>query len=92
MGKSKPSGIGAVTSILTGVVVIAAFAVYEVAAGVAAGRVENTALTSGFSVIGSIVGGGMAAGIIVVTAAPVLCSIAGLGLYKLFKKWATFKP
>ena len=82
--------MGAVASMLTGCAAIATVAVYEVLAGVAAGKVENAALTSGFAVVGDIVGGGMAAGIVVVTVVPVLCSVAGLSLYKLFKKWATF--
>lgn len=42
-------------------------------------------LTSGLAAVGSVVGGGMAAGIGVVCAAPILAAGAGFGLYKLFK-------
>lgn len=89
MGKSKSSGIGAVASMLTGGVAMATVAVYKVVAGVAAGTVKDAALTSGLAVVGGIVGGGMAAGIVVVTAATILCGIVGFGLYKLYKKLAT---
>ena len=44
-----------------------------------------TGLTSGLAAVGSIIGGGMVAGIVVTTIAPLATGALGYGLYKLFK-------
>ena len=55
------------------------------AAGTTAG-LSAAGITSGLAAIGSTVGGGMAAGVAVTTAAPVAAAAAvGYGLYKVFK-------
>jgi len=44
-----------------------------------------TGITSGLATIGSVFGGGMATGLIVTAAAPVVLGAAAYGLYKWFK-------
>ncbi len=61
--------------------------------GVIGGAAEGTAgaamMTSGLATVGSIVGGGMFAGICVLTVAPIVGGAAGYGCYRLFKRLAT---
>jgi hypothetical protein len=44
-----------------------------------------TGITSGLAAVGSVVGGGMAAGLAVTAAAPLAVGAAAYGLYKWFK-------
>ncbi|MBN1787414.1 MAG: hypothetical protein JW806_03365 [Sedimentisphaerales bacterium] len=84
MATSKLNGISAAASILTGIIWITAISVSDILSGSVNGTIEDAALTSGLAVIGNIVGGGVMAGV-VIAAMPLLFSIAGLGLYKLYK-------
>ncbi|CDS47972.1 hypothetical protein [Polaromonas sp. CG9_12] len=43
-------------------------------------------ITSGLAAVGSLVGGGMAAGLVVTAAAPIAVGALGYGLYKGIKK------
>lgn len=62
-------------------------------AGVVVGAAEGTAgaavLTSGLAAVGSVIGGGMLAGMCVVCAAPIAGGAACYGIYKLYKKLAS---
>jgi hypothetical protein len=44
-----------------------------------------TGITSGLSAVGAIVGGGMAAGLVVTVAAPIVAGGLGYGIYKWLK-------
>ncbi|WP_084184691.1 hypothetical protein [Desulfonatronum thiodismutans] len=57
-----------------------------VVAGAATGTSGAVAITSGLSAVGSVVGGGMLAGLVTVAAAPIAGGAAAYGLYRLFKK------
>jgi hypothetical protein len=59
------------------------------AAGAVAG-LSGAGVTSGLAAIGGVVGGGMATGVFIATAAPVAAAAAvGYGVYKLVKWWRT---
>jgi choline-glycine betaine transporter len=51
------------------------------AAGPVAG-LGATGITSGLAALGSVVGGGMATGLVITAAIPVACAAAAFGLYK----------
>ena len=90
-GKSKMSDKieiekGTVVSTSAGAVAGAVSGVAGVLSGGAAGTTGAAALTSGLATVGSVVGGGMLAGIGVVAAAPIAGSAACFGIYKAFKK------
>lgn len=65
----------------------------EIGTGVALGAIYAggitgfgaTGVTSGLAAVGSIVGGGMTAGLVVTAAAPIAGSVAAYGLYKWLK-------
>lgn len=84
MGRSKSSTIGAVASILTVGLAVSIISITNLFTGAAANTIKGSVLISGLKVVGSIAGGGIAAGI-AITAVPVIFSIAGLGLYRLYK-------
>jgi hypothetical protein len=89
MSDNHKSENGATVSMAAGGVAGATAAVSGVYAGAAAGTAGAAALTSGLAAVGSVVGGGMGAGILVVAAAPLAGALACLGCYRLFKKWAS---
>ena len=64
----------------------AAGSVGSVAAAGSVAGLGATGITSGLAAIGSIVGGGMGAGLIVTAAAPVAVGAAAYGLYRWIKK------
>lgn len=70
------AGAGAVTG--------GAGAVGAVAASGVAG-LGATGITSGLAAVGSVVGGGMGAGLIITAAAPIAVGAAAYGLYKWLK-------
>ena len=75
--------IGALGGATTGVAMSGAAVTSAATAGLSGGAV----MTSGLAGIGGLVGGGMAAGIAVVAAAPVAAGLAGYGAVKVVK-WA----
>jgi len=91
MAEKKSSGVGATVSTLCGAGAGTVAAIAGVAAGAAPGTAGAAAMTSGLAAVGTVIGGGMAAGIMVVAAAPVAVGAAGFGIYKLYKKLATPK-
>lgn len=91
MAEEKSSETGAIVSTLSGGAAGTVSAVCGVVAGAAEGTAGAAALTSGLATVGSLIGGGMFAGICVVAAAPVAFGAAGFGVYKLYKKLATPK-
>ena len=66
-----------------------ASALLGVSSGAAARTAGGAAMTSGLAAVGSVVGGGMAAGIAVVAAAPIVGAITFYGVYRLYKRLAT---
>ena len=89
MAENKISEKGAVLSTAAGGVTGAIAAVSGVAAGAGAGTAGGAAMTSGLAAVGTIIGGGMAAGIIVIVAAPLAgCALGYLG-FRLYKKMAS---
>jgi len=87
--KTNPREPGAIISTLSGAAAGTVAAIVGVVAGAAPSTAGAAAMTSGLAAVGTVVGGGMAAGIVVVAAAPVAFGVAGFGAYKLYKKWAT---
>ena len=89
--KRNSSETGAIVSTVSGGPAGAVAAVAGVVGGAAEGTafLSAAALTSGLAAVGTVVGGGMFAGILVVAAAPVVLGAAGFGIYKLYKKLAT---
>lgn len=79
---------GAVASTLAGATTGAIAALSGVFAGAATGTAGAAAMTSGLATVGSVVGGGMAAGILAVAAAPVAFGAAAYGGYRLYKRMA----
>jgi hypothetical protein len=63
----------------------AAGSVSTVAAAGAVGGLGAAGITSGLATVGSVVGGGMAAGLAVTAAAPIAIGAAAYGLYKWWK-------
>jgi hypothetical protein len=63
----------------------AAGSVSTVAAVGAVGGLGAAGITSGLATVGSVVGGGMAAGLAVTAAAPIAIGAAAYGLYKWWK-------
>ncbi|WP_419470439.1 hypothetical protein [Candidatus Kuenenia sp.] len=86
MGNDKDgsSVVGVMASTGTGAVAGAGGAVTAVAVGGVSG-LGATGITSGLAAVGTVVGGGMAAGLAVVAAAPIAAAGAGYGVYKLVK-------
>ena len=87
--KTNSSETGAIVSTGSGAAAGAVAAVAGVIAGAAEGTAGAAALTSGLAAVGTVIGGGMFAGIVVVAAAPIAAGAAGFGIYKLYKKLAT---
>ena len=77
---------GAVIAGAAGAATGAGAAAGGVVAGAAAGTSGAAAITSGLAAVGSVVGGGMVAGIAVCMAAPVAGLGAGYGVYWLIKR------
>jgi hypothetical protein len=80
---------GTLISAGSGSVAGATSAVTGVILGAAEGTAGAAALTTGLAAVGSVVGGGMLAGIVIVAATPIAGGLAFFGLYKLFKKLAS---
>jgi len=76
---------GALISVGSGSISGSASAITGIALGASEGAAGAAALASGLSTVGSVVGGGMMAGIGVVCAAPILGGVAFYGIYKLGK-------
>ncbi len=91
MAERKSSETGAIVSTLSGSATGAILAVAGIKAGAAAGTAGAAAMTSGLATVGSLLGGGMFAGICVAAAAPVAFGVLGYGGYRLYKKMATPK-
>ena len=89
--KTSSSETGAIVSTVSGGAAGAVAAVAGVVAGAAEGTAGAAALTSGLAAVGTVIGGGMFAGIILVAAAPLAFGAVGFGIYKLYKKMATPK-
>ena len=89
MSEKKTSEKGAVISTAVGGVAGATAAVSGVFAGAASGTAGAALMTSGLAAVGSVVGGGMFAGIVVVAAAPVAFGAVGYGVYRLYKNMAS---
>lgn len=64
-------------------------AIAGVSVAAAEGAVGAAALTSGLAGVGTLVGGGMAAGLGVVACAPLLGAGACYGIYRIIKKVAS---
>ena len=79
---------GALISTGSGAIAGGTSAIAGVFVGAAEGTAGAAALTSGLASVGSVVGGGMAAGIGIVCVAPILMGAAGYGIFKFFK-WAS---
>ncbi|MFC3847860.1 hypothetical protein ACFOPX_04845 [Helicobacter baculiformis] len=77
-------GDNSMVAVGTGAVVGTAGAVGAVAAAGVPG-LAATGITSGLAVVGSVVGGGMAAGLCVTAAMPVVVGAAAYGIYKACK-------
>ncbi|MCE5262577.1 MAG: hypothetical protein LLG97_03465 [Deltaproteobacteria bacterium] len=77
---------GTLISVGTGGVTGSGSVLAGVALGASKGAVGAAALSSGLSVVGSLVGGGMLAGIGVVCIAPILGGVAFYGIYRLWQK------
>lgn len=89
MSENKTSEVGAIASTLTGAAAGTVAGVSGVVAGAASGTAGAALMTSGLAAVGSVVGGGMFAGIVVVAAAPVAFGAAGYGVYRLYKNMAS---
>lgn len=90
MAKQKnASSVLPAVSAGTGAVAGATSALAGIAASAAAGTSGAAATTSGLAAVGGIIGGGMAAGLIVVTAAPIAGATAMFGIYKLYEHLAS---
>ena len=89
MSENKTSELGAIASTLTGATAGTVAGVSGVVAGAASGTAGAAALTSGLATVGSVVGGGMLAGICTVAAAPLVFGAAGYGVYRLYKNLAS---
>jgi len=87
--KRNSSDTWAIVSTVSGAATGAVAAVAGVVVGAGEGTAGAAAMTSGLAAVGTFVGGGMFAGILVVAAAPVVLGAAGFGIYKLYKKLAT---
>lgn len=79
---------GTLVSAGTGAVAGASSAVAGVISGAASGTAGAAALTSGLAAVGSAIGGGMLAGVVVVTAAPTAGAGLAYGCYKIYKRMA----
>jgi len=66
--------------------IVVAVGAGSIAASTAAVALSGPALTSGLATVGSIVGGGMLAGIGVVAVAPLIGGAIGYGIYRTFIK------
>lgn len=77
---------GAVKSAVAGAAVGGAGAVGAVAAAGPVAGLGAAGITSGLAAVGSVVGGGMAMGLIITAAAPVAAGALGYGIYKWWKK------
>ncbi len=77
---------GAVISTVSGGAAGAVAVLYGVSAGAASGTAGAAAMTSGLATLGGVIGGGMAAGIVVLAAAPLAgCALGYLG-FRFYKK------
>lgn len=77
---------GAIVSTAVGGVAGATAAVSGVAAGAATGTAGAAAMTSGLATLGGVIGGGMAAGIVVLAAAPLAGCVLGYLGFRFYKK------
>jgi hypothetical protein len=84
MSNEPSSPAGAVVA-GAGATVGAAGAVGAVAASGTVVGLGATGITSGLAAIGGVVGGGMATGLLVTVASPILAAAAAYGIYKLVK-------
>lgn len=91
MTGKKDSSAGAVISTGSGAVAAATSAVLGVTSSAAAGTAGAAAVTSGLAAVGSVIGGGMLAGIGVVAAAPIAGGAAMFCVYKLYQRMASKK-
>ncbi|HGM7298748.1 TPA: hypothetical protein ACKP7S_000492 [Stenotrophomonas maltophilia] len=89
--KKSSSAAGAAISTGGGAVAGATSAILGVTSGAAAGTAGAAAVTSGLATVGSVVGGGMLAGLGVVAAAPIAGGAAMFGVYKLYQRMASKK-
>ena len=87
--KKKKGKWAAAGSTATGGTAGGVAAVSGVVVGAAEGTAGAAALTSGLATVGSIVGGGMFAGVCVVAVAPIVGGALGYGCYRLYKRLAT---
>jgi len=87
--KRKGKKWGAPVSTVSGAGAGAIGAISGVVTGAAEGTAGAAMMTSGLATVGSIIGGGMFAGMCVLTVAPIVGGAAGYGCYRLFKKLAT---
>jgi hypothetical protein len=90
--RKKNEEIAKNASLAAGAVAGGTAAVGGVITGAATGTAGAAALTSGLATVGTIIGGGMFAGIAVVAAAPIAGAVAGYGIFRLYKKLASKRP
>jgi hypothetical protein len=81
----KREEVATILSIGSGSTAGGASAILGVMAGAGEGLAGAAALTHGLAVVGSIVGGGMLAGLFVVAASPMAGGAFGYGTYRLYK-------
>lgn len=83
----QSNGTGGAISAGAGAVLGSGGAVATVAAAGSVTGLSAAGITSGLAAIGGVVGGGMAAGVAVVAAAPIATACIGFGAYKLYKRY-----